>query len=82
MTFTIPPETPSGQYLIRVEQIALHVAQSEGGAQFYLSCGQIEITGGGDGTPGPLVEFPGAYSPTDPGILIDIYYPVVSAPLT
>ena len=78
VTFTIPAETPSGDYLIRVEQIGLHVAETEGGAQFYLSCGQITITNGGNGTPSPLVAFPGAYSPTDPGILIDIYYPVVS----
>lgn len=78
VTFTIPKATPSGDYLFRVEQIGLHVAQSVGGAQFYLSCGQITVTGGGSGTPGPLVAFPGAYSATDPGILIDIYYPVVS----
>jgi hypothetical protein len=78
VTFTIPKSTPSGDYLIRVEHIGLHVAQSVGGAQFYLSCGQITVTGGGSGTPGPLVAFPGAYSATDPGILIDIYYPVVS----
>ncbi|RFU29943.1 lytic polysaccharide monooxygenase, partial [Scytalidium lignicola] len=76
VSFTIPESTPNGDYLFRVEQIALHVAQSVGGAQFYLSCGQITVTGGGSGTPGPLVAFPGAYSPTDPGILIDIYYPV------
>jgi hypothetical protein len=82
VTFTIPAATPSGDYLIRVEHIALHVAQSTGGAQFYLSCGQITVTGGGSGTPGPLVAFPGAYSASDPGILIDIYYPVVSASLT
>lgn len=81
MTFTIPKNTPSGDYLFRVEHIALHVAQSTGGAQFYLSCGQITVTGGGSGTPGPLVAFPGAYSASDPGILIDIYYPVVSGPL-
>lgn len=78
ISFTIPKATPSGEYLVRVEHIALHVAQSVGGAQFYLSCGQINITGGGSGTPGPLVAFPGAYSATDPGILIDIYYPIVS----
>lgn len=78
MTFTIPAATPSGDYLIRVEHIGLHVAQSVGGAQFYISCGQITVTGGGIGTPGPLVAFPGAYSATDPGILIDIYYPIVS----
>jgi len=76
VNFQIPASTPSGDYLVRVEHIGLHVAQSTGGAQFYLSCGQITVTGGGSGTPGPLVAFPGAYSATDPGILIDIYYPV------
>jgi hypothetical protein len=78
VNFTIPADTPDGDYLFRVEQIGLHVAQSLNAAQFYISCGQITVTGGGSGTPGPLVAFPGAYSPTDPGILIDIYYPVVS----
>jgi len=76
ITFTIPKSTPNGDYLIRVEHIGLHVAQSSGGAQFYLSCGQVTVTGGGSGTPSPLVAFPGAYSATDPGILIDIYYPL------
>jgi hypothetical protein len=52
------------------------VAQSVGGAQFYLSCAQLTVTGGGSATPGPLVAFPGAYAATDPGLLIDIYYPV------
>jgi len=74
--FTIPSEVPSGQYLVRVENIALHVAQSFGGAQFYISCIQLEVTGGGTGTPGPLVAFPGAYTGYEPGILIDIWYPV------
>jgi len=72
----IPSSLPSGDYLIRVEHIALHSASSAGGAQFYLSCGQLTVTGGGSGTPGPLVAFPGAYTPTDPGIKINIYYPV------
>lgn len=78
MSFTVPAGTPDGDYLVRVEHIALHSASSAGGAQFYISCGQVTLTGGGSGTPGPLVEFPGAYSATDPGILINIYYPVVS----
>ncbi|KAJ7624824.1 glycoside hydrolase [Roridomyces roridus] len=76
VTFPIPAETPSGQYLIRVEHIALHVASSYGGAQFYIACGQVEVTGGGSGTPGPLVAFPGAYTGNEPGILINIYYPI------
>ncbi|CAK5272362.1 unnamed protein product [Mycena citricolor] len=62
VTFNIPSATPSGQYLIRIEHIALHSASSYGGAQFYISCAQVEVTGGGSGTPGPLVAFPGAYT--------------------
>jgi len=72
-TFTLPASLPSGDYLVRVEQAALHVASTFGGAQFYLACGQITVTGGGSGTPGPLVAFPGAYTGYEPGILIDIY---------
>lgn len=66
---------------MRAEHIALHSAGSSGGAQFYISCAQINVTGGGAGTPGPLVAFPGAYKPTDPGIMINIYYPIVSSAL-
>ncbi|KAI1338763.1 glycoside hydrolase family 61 protein [Xylariaceae sp. FL0016] len=73
--FTIPKNVPSGKYLVRVESIALHQAQNVGGAQIYLSCAQVEVTGGGNGTPGPLVAFPGAYKATDPGLRWS-YYPV------
>ncbi|KZT72727.1 lytic polysaccharide monooxygenase [Daedalea quercina L-15889] len=72
-TFRIPPSLPSGQYLIRGEQIALHVASTYGGAQFYLSCAQVNVENGGDGDPTPLVSFPGVYTGYEPGILIDIY---------
>ncbi|KAJ7917190.1 glycosyl hydrolase family 61-domain-containing protein [Mycena leptocephala] len=74
VTFTIPSATPSGQYLIRTEHIALHSASYYGGAQFYIACAQVTVTNGGTGTPGPLVAFPGAY--TEPGILINMYYPI------
>ena len=36
-TFPLPKSLPSGQYLVRVEQIALHVASTYGGAQWYIS---------------------------------------------
>ncbi|KAF8190512.1 glycoside hydrolase family 61 protein [Pholiota molesta] len=75
-SFNIPTALPSGQYLVRVEQIALHVASTFGGAQFYLSCAQVNVVGGGSGTPGPLVAIPGVYTGNEPGILIDIYYPI------
>ncbi|KAJ6571399.1 glycosyl hydrolase family 61-domain-containing protein [Mycena capillaripes] len=76
VTFTIPSATPSGQYLIRTEHIALHSASYYGGAQFYIACAQVEVTNGGSGTPGPLVAFPGAYTGNEPGILINMYYPI------
>ncbi|KAH8099605.1 glycoside hydrolase family 61 protein [Cristinia sonorae] len=76
VTFTVPKSLPSGQYLVRMEAIALHVAQSYGGAQFYISCGQVQVTNGGSGKPGPLVAIPGVYTGYEPGILININYPI------
>ncbi|CAE6479335.1 unnamed protein product [Rhizoctonia solani] len=70
--FTIPSDLPAGHYLIRAEVIALHVAGSVGGAQLYMSCYQISVTGGGAASPA-TVKFPGAYSETDPGILFNLY---------
>ncbi|KAG8942277.1 hypothetical protein FRC03_003399 [Tulasnella sp. 419] len=46
------------------------------GAQFYISCGQLRITGSGGGSPGPLVSIPGVYTGQEPGIKLDIYWPV------
>lgn len=66
---------PSGNYLLRVETIGLHVAETYPGAQFYIGCVQINVTGGGSATP-TGVSFPGAYAGSNPGITIDIYYPV------
>lgn len=74
VSFAIPACLADGQYLFRVEHVALHAASTAGGAQFYLSCAQLSVTGGtGTKTPSDLVSFPGAYSATDPGILINIY---------
>ncbi|KAF8210960.1 glycosyl hydrolase family 61-domain-containing protein [Mycena galopus ATCC 62051] len=65
----------AGSYLLRHEIIALHTAQSKGGAEFYTSCSQMSVTGSGTGAPqaNELVSLPGAYTATDPGILIDVY---------
>ncbi|RPA79854.1 glycoside hydrolase [Ascobolus immersus RN42] len=75
-TFKIPASTPSGQYLLRFEHIGLHGASNTNGAQFYMSCAQINVTGGGNGRPGPTIKFPGGYKATDPGVKINIYWPV------
>jgi len=75
-TFTIPKSLSNGEYLVRIEHIALHGASSFGGAQFYISCAQIKITGGGSGNPSPKVAIPGVYTGNEPGILINIYWPI------
>lgn len=76
-TFTVPSSLAPGDYLLRAEVIALHAAGSSGGAQFYMSCYQLEVTGSGTANPSG-VSFPGAYSASDPGILIDIYQDITS----
>ncbi|KAI8634902.1 lytic polysaccharide monooxygenase [Xylariaceae sp. FL1651] len=74
VSFTIPQCLANGDYLFRIEHVALHSASTAGGAQFYLSCAQITVSGGsGSKTPSGLVSFPGAYKATDPGLMINIY---------
>ncbi|KAF4624386.1 hypothetical protein G7Y89_g13785 [Cudoniella acicularis] len=71
--FTMPSCIAPGQYLLRIELLALHSAYKEGAAQFYVSCAGIEVTGSGTQTGTDLVKFPGAYTSTDPGIMLNIY---------
>jgi hypothetical protein len=73
-TFTLPNLTP-GQYLLRAEGLALHSAGAFGGAQFYIGCAQIEVTGTGNGVPSPTVKFPGAYNGREPGVLVGLWWP-------
>ncbi|KAL1864335.1 hypothetical protein Daus18300_007759 [Diaporthe australafricana] len=71
--FTMPSCIAPGDYLLRVELIALHSAGTQGGAQFYMECAQIRVTGSGTNTGSNFVSFPGGYSPTDPGVVVNIY---------
>ncbi|KAK3361276.1 glycoside hydrolase [Lasiosphaeria ovina] len=72
--FKVPQCLADGDYLFRIEHVALHSAAKENGAQFYISCAQLTVDGGsGAKTPTDLVSFPGAYKPTDPGLMINIY---------
>ncbi|KAH8833435.1 glycoside hydrolase [Flagelloscypha sp. PMI_526] len=68
----LPTSLPAGEYLIRAEHIALHVASSYPGAQFYIGCAQLKISSGGSAAPAK-VALPGAYKGTDPGITVNIY---------
>ncbi|KAB8298619.1 hypothetical protein EYC80_000798 [Monilinia laxa] len=72
-SITIPSCIANGQYLLRAELIALHAASGTQGAQLYMECAQINVSGGtGTSTPSS-VSFPGAYGQSDPGVLINIY---------
>ncbi|KAI1144117.1 glycoside hydrolase family 61 protein [Hypoxylon sp. FL0543] len=74
VTFTVPQCLAEGDYLFRIEHVALHSASAAGGAQFYISCAQVHVSGGsGSAQPADLVSFPGAYKATDPGLMINIY---------
>ncbi|KAH8907676.1 hypothetical protein BR93DRAFT_895234 [Coniochaeta sp. PMI_546] len=72
MDVKIPEDIAPGDYLLRAEVIALHTAGSSGGAQLYMSCYQLTVSGTGTATPA-TVKFPGAYKASDPGILVNIH---------
>ncbi|OAL55326.1 endoglucanase IV precursor [Pyrenochaeta sp. DS3sAY3a] len=65
---TVPSNIAAGQYVLRHEIIALHSAGQENGAQNYPKCINIE------GTETPAGETADKlYTPTDPGIQVNIY---------
>lgn len=69
----IPECIEDGQYLLRAEMIALHGARSVNGAQLYMECAQINVTGGKATKKPSTSSIPGIYKSNDPGLLIDIY---------
>ncbi|KAK0638774.1 glycoside hydrolase [Cercophora newfieldiana] len=71
--FNIPTCLAGGEYLLRVETLALHSANKPNQAQFYQSCAQISLTSSGSKVPSETVSFPGAYKASDPGISANIY---------
>ncbi|ORY60930.1 glycosyl hydrolase family 61-domain-containing protein [Pseudomassariella vexata] len=69
----IPECIEDGQYLLRAEMIALHAASSTGGAQLYMECAQINVSGGTATNTPTTYSIPGIYKATDPGLLVNIY---------
>lgn len=63
------PRTPNSPSLISPPQLIISTAQH------YVACAQVKVTGGGSANPA-TVSFPGAYGASDPGIAINVYYPV------
>ncbi|KAJ8123783.1 hypothetical protein ONZ43_g344 [Nemania bipapillata] len=68
---TIPKCIPSGDYLLRIQSLAIHNPGAT--PQWYISCGQITVSGGGTTLPSPTVKIPGAFKATDPGYTANIY---------
>lgn len=71
-TFTIPSCIPNGEYLLRIQSLGIHNPYPAGTPQFYISCAQVKVTGGGSASP-PTVSIPGAFKATDPGYTANIY---------
>lgn len=70
--FNLPTTLAAGNYVARHEIIALHSAGQQNGAQNYPQCINFQISGGGSAKPaGTLGEK--LYTPTDPGILFNLY---------
>ncbi|TVY84956.1 Cellulose-growth-specific protein [Lachnellula suecica] len=69
---TIPATLKPGNYLIRHEIIALHIANKP---QWYPECAHLVVSGNGTDVPGEeyLAKIPGVWSLNQPEINIDIY---------
>ncbi|PIA13010.1 hypothetical protein COEREDRAFT_28738, partial [Coemansia reversa NRRL 1564] len=80
LEISLPADIADGEYLLRAEIIALHAADSVGGAEFYANCVQIRVSGGGSAKP-KGVSIPGVYKADDPGIHIDIHEKIESYPI-
>ncbi|KAL2202486.1 hypothetical protein CC79DRAFT_1372655 [Sarocladium strictum] len=70
---TLPVCIPNGEYLLRIQSLAIHNPYPAALPQFYISCAQISLNGGGSVTPGNTVSIPGAFKNTDPGYTANIY---------
>ncbi|KFZ19711.1 hypothetical protein V501_00550 [Pseudogymnoascus sp. VKM F-4519 (FW-2642)] len=71
--FTIPSCIANGDYLVRLEVLALHSASASGQAQFYMECISVTVTGGSGSKTPSTVSIPGTYGANDPGIKVNIY---------
>jgi len=73
-SFNLPADLASGEYLLRSEMLALHGSQSLGGAQWYIGCAQLKITGTAGDSCTPSIQLPGAYEANATDIYIANFY--------
>ncbi|KAJ2777427.1 hypothetical protein GGI15_004506 [Coemansia interrupta] len=86
LDITLPADIKAGDYLLRTEVIALHEADTDyaqnsaRGAQFYVNCAQLSVTGSGSAEPKGY-PIPGIYKSTTPGVLFNRYSSFTSYPI-
>lgn len=68
----IPKSIAPGNYVLRHELMAMHGAQSKGGAQNYPQCFNLKVTGPGTDKPKGTLGTK-LYTPDGPGIVANIY---------
>lgn len=71
-SFNVPSCLPAGEYLIRIQSLGIHNPWPAGTPQFYISCAQVKVTGGGSANP-PTVSIPGVFKASDSGYTANIY---------
>ncbi|KAL4810946.1 glycoside hydrolase [Aspergillus unguis] len=77
---TIPASIEPGNYVLRHEIIALHSAGQENGAQNYPQCLNLVVSGDGSASPSGTLAT-SFYTPTDDGIMFDIYSGATTYPM-
>ncbi|OTA89379.1 glycoside hydrolase family 61 protein [Hypoxylon sp. CO27-5] len=72
-SYTIPSCIEDGEYLLRIQSLAIHNPWPAGIPQFYISCAQVKVSGGSGNYNPSTVRIPGAFKETDPGYTVNIY---------
>lgn len=72
-TSTIPTCIEDGEYLLRIQSLAIHNPWPSGIPQFYVSCAQVKVSGGSGSYNPETALIPGAFKETDPGYTANIY---------
>ncbi|KAI2464862.1 glycoside hydrolase family 61 protein [Annulohypoxylon bovei var. microspora] len=72
-SYTIPSCVEDGEYLVRIQSLAIHNPWPSGIPQFYISCAQVKVSGGSGSYNPATVLIPGAFKETDPGYTVNIY---------
>ncbi|KAL0930208.1 fungal cellulose binding domain-containing protein [Colletotrichum truncatum] len=73
----IPSCLPNGEYLLRIQSLAIHNPWPAGVPQFYISCAQINVTGSSASASSfaSTLDIPGAFKQTDPGYTANVCAP-------